>query len=104
MAYTMMGLNGMSAIMAVTGGLLFVVIMVGTIFFGQRMGAASDYVAQRPAILSRAEPEAHSSHAGIGMAGLATPGTFVLAMFLLLIFVVYYAINYAYLASLWKIA
>jgi cytochrome c oxidase subunit 1 len=103
MAYTMMGLNGMSAIMAVTGGLLFVVIMVGTIFFGQRMGAASDYVAQRPAILSRAEPEAHSSHAGIGMAGLATPGTFVLAMFLLLIFVVYYAINYAYLASLWKI-
>ena len=104
MAYTMMGLNGISAIMAVTGGALFVLIMVGTIFFGRRKDIAADYSTRRPAILQRGVAEVIGGHGNIGMKGLATPGTFVLAMFLMLVFVVYYVINYAYLATLWKIA
>ncbi|HRQ64573.1 MAG TPA: cbb3-type cytochrome c oxidase subunit I [Xanthomonadaceae bacterium] len=104
MAYTMMGLNGISAIMAVTGGAAFVLIMVGTIFFGKRKDIPADYSTRRPGLLKRGPAEALGSHGSIGMKGLATPGTFVLAMFLMLVFVVYYVINYAYLATLWKIA
>jgi cytochrome c oxidase subunit I len=104
MAYTMMGLNGISAIMAVVGGAAFVVIMVGTIFFGKRKDIPAEYSTRRPGILQRGPAEALGSHGSIGMKGLATPGTFVLAMFLMLVFVVYYVINYAYLATLWKIA
>ena len=103
LAYTMMALNGMSALMAVTGGLLFVLIMVGTILFGRPSGAPAEYSAQRPATLLPPAPEV-GGHAGIGIGRLVAPGTFALAMFLMLIFVVYYVINYAYLASLWKIS
>lgn len=100
MAYTMMALNGISAIMAVTGGALFVVLIVGTILFGKRKDAAA-YSDARPDIL-RGPAETLSSHDGIGVRGFPAPGTFVLAGFLMLIFVVYYFINYGYLASVWK--
>jgi len=103
-AYTLMGLNGMSAIMAVAGGALFVLLMVGTILFGKRKDIPAEFTATRPAILARAPVEASGGHAGLGIGGFATPGTFVLAMFLMVIFVVYYFINFAYLASLWKVA
>jgi cytochrome c oxidase subunit 1 len=102
MAYTLMALNGMSAIMAVTGGALFVAVMLGTILFGRRTDVASGYSSDRPAILARPVAEAIGSHAGLGVKGMVAPGTFILAMFLMLIFVVYYVLNYAYLASLWK--
>jgi cytochrome c oxidase subunit 1 len=104
MAYTMMALNGISAIMAVVGGAAFVVIMVGTIFFGKRKDIPAEYTTRRPARLMPGPAEAMGSHGDIGTKGLATPGTFLLAMFLMLVFVVYYVINYAYLATLWKIA
>jgi len=100
MAYTMMALNGISAIMAVSGGALFVVLIVGTILFGKRKDAAA-YSDARPDIL-RGPAETLSSHDGIGVRGFPAPGTFVLAGFLMLIFVVYYFINYGYLASVWK--
>jgi cytochrome c oxidase subunit I len=101
MAYTMMGLNGVSAIMAVTGGAVFVVVIVGTIFFGKKAGEAAEYSSRRPEIL-RGPAAALSGHGNVGIKGFPAPGTFVLAGFLLLIFVVYYFINYGYLASVWK--
>lgn len=102
MAYTMMALNGISAIMAVAGGAIFVLVIVGTILFGKRKGAL-EYSSGRPDIL-RGPAASLSGHGniGLGVKGFPTPGTFVLAMFLLLIFVVYYFINYGYLASVWK--
>ena len=36
--------------------------------------------------------------------GFAAPGTFVLAVFFLAIFVVYYAVNWKYLASVWPMS
>lgn len=102
MAYTMMALNGISAIIAVLGGIIFVVVIVGTIFFGEKTGAAA-YSDTRPAVL-RGPAESLSGHGniGLGIKGFPAPGTFVLALFLLLIFVVYYFVNYGYLASVWK--
>ncbi len=102
MAYTMMALNGISAIMAVAGGAAFVIVIVGTIFFGKRKGAI-EYSATRPEML-RGPAASLSGHGNIGLGakGFPAPGTFVLAMFLLLVFVVYYFVNYGYLASVWK--
>ncbi len=103
MAYTMMALNGVSAIMAVAGGVIFVLVIVGTIFLGRKMDVASEYSDAKPEILrGPAESLTGHGHAGLGVKGFPAPGTFVLAMFLLLIFVVYYFINYGYLASVWK--
>jgi cytochrome c oxidase subunit I len=104
MAYTMMALNGVSAIMAVAGGAAFVLVIVGTILFGKKVGEAPVYTTTRPSMLLRA-PIAEgpgSGHGGIGVGGLVAPGTFILAMFLMLVFVVYYVLNYSYLASVWK--
>jgi cytochrome c oxidase subunit I len=104
MAYTLMALNGISAIMAVAGGAAFVLVIVGTILWGKKKDAVpAVYTTKRPPMLARpaADAMAHS-HAGIGVGGMVAPGTFILAMFLLLIFVVYYVINYSYLATLWK--
>ncbi|NEZ02674.1 cytochrome C oxidase subunit I [Wenzhouxiangella sp. XN201] len=102
MAYTMMALNGISAVIAVLGGMIFVVVIVGTVLFGQKTSPA-EYSSTRPGILrGPAESLSGHSHAGLGVKGFPAPGTFVLAMFLLLIFVVYFFINYGYLASVWR--
>jgi len=100
MAHTLMALNGVSAIIAVLGGMCFVVVVVGTILFGQRTNPA-EYSETRPAVL-RGPSESLVGHGQIGFKGFPAPGTFVLAMFLLLIFVVYFFVNYGYLASVWR--
>ena len=98
----MMALNGVSAIMAVAGGAIFVVVIVGTILFGRKKGAA-EYSSSKPAVLTGpAESLTGHGNIGLGVKGFPAPGTFILAMFLLVIFVVYYFINYGYLASVWK--
>ena len=43
------------------------------------------------------------SHAGIGTAGFAAPGTFVLALVFLPAFVLYYFVNWKVLSFVWKI-
>jgi len=101
MAYTMMALNGISAIMAVTGGMIFVAVIVGTVLFGKRSEEAAGWSLDRPGML-RGPAEVLTGHGSIGVKGFPAPGTFVLAGFLMLIFVVYYFINYGYLASVWK--
>jgi cytochrome c oxidase subunit I len=102
MAYTLMALNGISAVIAVLGGMIFVVVIVGTVLFGQKTSPA-EYSTTRPGILrGPAESLSGHSHIGLGVKGFPAPGTFVLAMFLLLIFVVYFFINYGYLASVWR--
>lgn len=102
MAYTLMALNGISAVIAVVGGIAFVVVIVGTVLFGEKTSPA-DYSSTRPGILrGPAESLSGHSHIGLGVKGFPAPGTFVLAMFLLLIFVVYFFVNYGYLASVWR--
>ena len=54
----------------------------------------------------RAEPVLvpEGGHAAAGKWGFAAPGTFTLAMFFLLVFVLYYAVNWEYLASVWPMS
>ncbi len=101
MAYTLMGLNGISAIFAVIGGAAFVLVIVGTVFLGKPKDIPATYTTDRPDVLT-GPAETLTDHGSIGIGGFAAPGTFVLAGFLMLIFVVYFFVNYGYLASVWK--
>jgi cytochrome c oxidase subunit 1 len=61
---------------------------------------ASAYNIEQPERLPMA-PQVVEEH---GSAGFEAPGTFVLAMALLVCFVVYYFINWDYLASVWPLS
>lgn len=104
-AYTLMGLVGVSGMAAIVGGAVFVLITVLSVFFGKRVGSESPYGTATTRLL-RAEPEVHveGGHAAAGKWGFAAPGTFVLAIFFLAIFVAYYVINWKYLASVWPMS
>ncbi len=104
-AYTLMGLVGLSGVGAIIGGAIFVLITVVSVFLGKRVESESGYGAQpqrlmkAPAII---KPE--GGHEAAGKWGLAAPGTFALALFFLAIFVVYYVVNWKYLASVWPMS
>ena len=104
-AFTLMGLVGISGTLAIVGGGIFILITVVSVFFGKRVESESPYSGATTRLM-KAEPtiEPQGGHAGAGKFGFAAPGTFVMAIFFLAIFVVYYAINWKYLASVWPMS
>ena len=115
MAYTMMAIGAIGGVIGVIGGAAYLVVTVGSLLFGKKLEpsagflecfigkplAASVYNVSRPEVLPMAEPleDEHPEAAG----GMEAPGTFALAMLLLVTFVVYYFINWKYLASVWPL-
>ena len=104
-AFTFMGVVGVSGMAAILGGAIFVLITVISVFFGKRVGSESSY-GFSTSVLRKAEPDIvpAGGHAAAGKWGFAAPGTFLLALFFLLIFVLYYAVNWKYLASVWPMS
>lgn len=95
-AQLMMGLNGLAALVGAAGAAIFILNMVGTLLFGRTM--------KRVAAKAEESPLAHGPVAHYGGAGtLAVPGTFTLAMLFLTAFVLYYFVNWKYLASVWSL-
>ena len=93
-AYLMMGLNGMSAILAALGGLMYVVVVVGSILFGARVSDA------KPAGEAlQTSPVSHYGSAGT----LKLPGTAVLVSVFFTAFVLYYFVNWKYLSEVWPL-
>ena len=95
MAYLMMGIVGISTVAAALGGLLYILITVGSILFGKPVTGA----ARAPA--PAAVPVADTGHGGIGLWGFSTPGTFVFAVVFLVAFMLYYFVNWKYLSVVW---
>ena len=104
-AYTLMGIVGISGVVAVVGGAIFVLITVLSVFFGKRVESESSY-GFTTTVLPRAQPIVvpDGGHEGLGKWGFAAPGTFLLAIFFLAVFVLYYAVNWKYLASVWPMS
>jgi len=104
-AFTLMGIMGISGMAAILGGAIFILITVISVFFGKRVGSESSY-GFSTSVLRKAEPDIvpAGGHAAAGKWGFAAPGTFLLAFFFLLIFVLYYAVNWKYLASVWPMS
>jgi cytochrome c oxidase subunit 1 len=111
-AYTMMAVGSIGGLLAIVGGAAFLLVTVGSLLFGKKLEAsagilesfigkplsASVYSTSRPETLPMAPRLTVEGH---GSAGFEAPGTFALAMVLLISFVVYYFINWKYLASVW---
>ena len=104
-AFTLMGLAGISGVIAIVGGAAFVLITVVSVFFGKRVDSESSYGTQTTRLM-KAKPLniTPAAHAAAGKWGFAAPGTFVLAIFFLVLFVVYFTINWKYLASVWPMS
>jgi len=97
-AYLMMGIVGIGAVIAVVGGASYILVTVGSILFGKRVGE----VEEKPAPV--AAPSSAATLTGHGIAGFAAPGTFALALVFLVSFVAYYFVNWKYLASVWGLS
>jgi len=104
-AYTLMGIVGISGVLAILGGAIFILVTVVSVFFGKPVESDSSYGIEFGHV-ERADPIVvpEGGHEAAGKWGLAAPGTFLLAMFFLVIFVLYYAVNWKYLASVWPMS
>ncbi len=113
-AYTMMGIAGIGGVLGVLGGAMYLLVTVGSLLFGEKLDKSAgllqsfgfplsgeSYNVGQPERLPMAPKLAVEQH---GSAGFEAPGTFVLAMALLVCFVVYYFINWDYLASVWPLS
>jgi len=98
-AYLMMGLVGISAVLAVLGGGIYILVTVGSLLFGRRTEPGG-YSAQRMPLRAAPHVPAIEAHGGRASA-FEAPGTLTLAMVFLVAFVLYYFINWKYLAQVW---
>ncbi len=111
-AYMMMAIGAIGGVLGVIGGAAYIIVTVGSLLFGKKLEASagilesfgvkalapSVYNVERPETLAMAEKLPVEEH---GSSGFEAPGTFILAMLLLVCFVVYYFINWDYLSSVW---
>jgi cytochrome c oxidase subunit 1 len=93
-AFLMMGLNGMSAVLASIGGITFILIVVGSIFWGKKVSEAPAPKQARPGAVVGRYGSSES---------LAIPGTVVLVAIFFTAFVLYYFVNWKYLAEVWPL-
>jgi cytochrome c oxidase subunit 1 len=98
-AFLMMALNGISGVIASIGGVLFIVIVVGSILFGKKRGAAE--VKANPVVFQGGG----AAVTGYGSEGtLKLPGTLILVGVFFVAFVLYYYINWKYLSEVWPLS
>jgi cytochrome c oxidase subunit 1 len=104
-AYTMMGIMGVAGVIAIIGGAMYILVTVWSIFFGKPVESESSYGFTTMRVL-RAEPIVvpEGGHEAAGKWGFAAPGTFLMAIFFLITFVLYYAVNWKYLSSVWPLS
>ena len=94
-AFLMMGLNGVFAVLAAIGGIIFVLVVVGTALFGKKI--TSGHKLTFPLFSGGG---AIASHYGSEKSP-KLPGTIVLVSIFFVCFVLYYFINWKYLSELW---
>jgi len=96
-AFLMMGLNGVFAILAAIGGLSYIVIVVGSILFGER----------RDEKVAKANPVIYDGGDAVTQYGsegtIRIPGTIVLVAVFFTTFVLYYFVNWKYLSEVWPL-
>jgi cytochrome c oxidase subunit 1 len=106
-AWLMMALAGISGLIAFVGGGMYLLITVGSVFLGKKIetpGFAHVRAAQGVAPAPKPVSAAITGHGSpVGAWGMVAPGTFSLALVFLVSFVLYYFINWKYLATVWPL-
>lgn len=98
-AFLMMGLNGIFAIIASIGGIMFVLVAVASVFGGKVRDEAA--VQANPCVY-KGGGEAVSSYGGEGT--LKLPGTVTLVTIFFVSFVLYFFVNWKYLSEVWPLS
>ena len=97
-AFLMMGLNGVFAPSSPLGGLAYIVIVVGSVLFGQR----------RDEEVAKANPVVFDGGAAVAHYGseeaAKVPGTIVLVAIFFTVFVLYYFVNWKFLSEVWPLS
>jgi cytochrome c oxidase subunit 1 len=101
-AYLMLALVGLSAVLSVAGGGIYILVTVWSILFGERLEAGSRNARPSPLRLQPVAAAIEGHGGGVGV--LQARGTFTLAMVFLVAFVLYYFINWKYLGSVWGLS
>jgi cytochrome c oxidase subunit 1 len=91
-AHAFLGLLGVGAVVAFSGLLLFVVLVVATVFFGRSNAGRAMEPWHEERQVSAVEVDEHRA-----------PGTMALVMVFLACFVVYYFANWKWLADVWHV-
>jgi cytochrome c oxidase subunit 1 len=106
-ALLMMALMGIGGVLAVVGGVMYLLVTVGSVFFGKRIQTPGfEHVRARDGVAAPpAAPVAQSltGYGGAGTHAWSAPGTFSLALVFLVSFVLYYFINWKYLSTVWPL-
>lgn len=95
------GIGGTIAAVAV---LAFVLIAVGSVFFGEKVDLANLTPGMRgvPQGILRLPPQAHAGETAEAAHDTGTPGTVVLVFVFLAVFILYYFTNWKVLSMIWK--
>ncbi|MDE2376353.1 cbb3-type cytochrome c oxidase subunit I [Bradyrhizobium sp.] len=94
-AFLMMGLNGIFAVIAALGGITYVLVVVGTVLFGEKIKGG-----HKLTFPLHSGGGATASHYG-SEGTIKLPGTIILVAIFFVCFVLYYFINWKYLSELW---
>jgi len=91
-ALLLLALNGIAAIVAATGGAMYIINMVASVFFGRKVEGKIEIVA----------PSGAAAVASYGNSeSLKIPGTLMLVAVFFVAFVLYYFVNWKYLSEIW---
>ncbi|MGI9378659.1 MAG: cbb3-type cytochrome c oxidase subunit I [Methyloligellaceae bacterium] len=99
-AFLMLGLNGISGILAAVGGGMFVIIIVASVLYGKKVDASNIVKALGPTPQKQMS-DAVTTYGNAGTFHL--PGTYVLVTVFFTAFVLYYFVNWKFLSELWQL-
>ncbi len=88
-------LLGIGAIIAVIGGAVFVALIVGSLFFGEKLDKEGSFDAPLPKDAEEDDDDVHT--------GLEAPGSLSIGLVFMIIFTVFYFFTYLVLSQGWKI-
>jgi len=94
----LMDLGEIFAVIMTVGAVMFIVVVLASIFKGERIAEDS---APWPKVTDADVEFEKSGKKHIGIGGMEAPGTFVLAMILFATIILYYFINFKYLSTVW---
>jgi cytochrome c oxidase subunit 1 len=95
-ADVMMALNGVFGVIAGVGGLMYIVVVVGSLLIGKR-------IAETPEAAPPKEPEAAVATQYGSAESMSVPGTAVMVAVFFTAFVLYYFVNWKYLSEIWPL-
>ncbi|MCY3703817.1 MAG: cbb3-type cytochrome c oxidase subunit I [Rhodospirillales bacterium] len=98
-AFLMMGLNGVFGVLSALGGLMYIVVVVSSVFFGERR---TEEKAKAEPLLPQGGAAAVASYGSEGT--LKLPGTITLVAIFFVAFVLYYFVNWKFLSEVWPLS